>query len=78
MLRWRWGLAREKFHALRQAYREVVAKFLIASERFRAGERLTVFPEGTFPPAPPAPPTSASPRVPTRSWRVIVGAASRI
>lgn len=54
--------SRERFHALRQAYREIVAKFLIASERFRAGERLTEFPEGTFPPALPALLAPASPR----------------
>ncbi len=43
----------EVFQAMREAWREVMAAFAIASDRLRAGEIDVAFPEGTFPPSLP-------------------------
>ena len=44
--------SREAFRELMEAYRRVVAAFMEASVRFRAGDEGVEFPIGTFPPAP--------------------------
>ena len=43
----------EVFQAMREAWREVMAAFAIASARLRAGAVDVAFPEGTFPPSLP-------------------------
>ena len=45
--------SREARDELRESYKEFVAEYRSASERFRAGERDATFPDGCFPPALP-------------------------
>jgi hypothetical protein len=53
--------SRETRKALRDAYRIFVAAFVAASQRYRQGDRLVIFPEGCFPPRLPFQPLPTSP-----------------
>jgi hypothetical protein len=44
-------VSRKVQKAFEDAYRQVVAAYMAASAKLRAGNRLVQFPEGTFPPA---------------------------